>query len=108
MARDPTCPARCIRCARRLTSGRTCIRAAEYTARPCGEAREDQEALLQERPAVQEVPGRVQAAREAGPCREAPAARLYRLRERLEEAAEGRPRALIGAGAVLRAGWVPP
>src|SRR3954470_8919194 len=102
MARDPTCPARCIRCARRLTSGRTCIRAAEYTARPCGEARQDEEALLQERPALQEVPGRVQAPGEAGAGRAPRAARLPGLGERLEEAAQGRSRPLSGAGAALR------
>src|SRR3954447_14906927 len=80
------------------------VRAAEYTARPRGEAREDEEALLQERPALQEVPRGVQAPGEAGPRRAPRAARLPGLRGRLEEAAQGRPRPLIRAGAALRAG----
>src|SRR3954470_15979705 len=77
------------------------IRATEYTAQPRGEARQDQEALLQERPALQEVPRRVQAAREAGPCRAARAACLPGLRERRQEAAEGRARPLTRAGGTL-------
>src|SRR3954470_21772231 len=80
------------------------IRATEYTAQPRGEARQDQEALLQERPALQAVSRRLQAAREAGPRRAPRAARVPGLRERRQEAAQGRPRPLSRAGATLPVG----
>src|SRR3954451_7987433 len=84
------------------------VRAPEVDCSPRGEARQDQEALLQERPALQALRGRLQAAREAGPRRASRAARLSGLRERRQEAAEGRPRPLSRAGGKLPAGFVPP
>src|SRR3954451_24174761 len=72
------------------------IRAPEVDCSSRGEAREDEEALLQERPALQALPGRVQAPREARPRRAPRAARLPRLRGRRKEAAQGRSRALSG------------
>src|SRR3954447_1744533 len=77
------------------------VRAPEVDCSPRGEARQDQEALLQERPALQALPGRVQAAREAGARRAPRAAGLPGLRERRQEAAQGRSRAL--SARVLRA-----
>src|SRR4051794_224152 len=59
-----------------------------------GEARQDEEALLQERPALQALPRGLQAPGEEGPRGAPRAAPLPRLGRRHEEAAQGRARPL--------------
>src|SRR6476619_5831600 len=80
----------------RVTRVQVRVRATEYTARPRGQARQDQAALLPERPALQALPRRVPAHGEAGPRRAPRAAGLQGLRVGLQEAAEGSSRALSG------------